>query len=336
MADDDLNLTTGQIKVYQDNLFDIEVYPPKSWSKYFNKATLSERLIASSKIFAAFNMREDISPILCPLVSLAFSYKGKEIEKAKHEAAIKILAAPDITLLQPEIVVAAFNQKGYDADTKTEIEKAKHEAAIKILKDYDWDGKKDIFMFQALRFFSTEATYPNEVNELVTKIINQFHEHKYEKGSGIYYLRLNIILGYPFHNIPLWKGNCLDYITDWRNKRTINFFVKALHSFRSHPDEIKAVCEQILKNWKREVTFEIRQIYGEAHHGDHIKIALGHPDLREIAMIAAKEMVAEEEINTNTLPFYLLEIVLKIIQPKPEFPEWNKNTENESDTQQPE
>jgi hypothetical protein len=145
-----------------------------------------------------------------------------------------------------------------------------------------------------------------------------------------------MIVGYPFHNIPLWKGNCLDYISNWKNKKTINFFVKVLNSFRSHPDEIKDVCEQILKNWKREVIIEIRQIYGESHKGDHIKLALGHPDLREIALIAAEEMATEEDKNPNTLPGYLLEIVLKIVQVKPEFPEWNKNTENESNTQQTE
>jgi len=106
-----------------------------------------------------------------------------------------------------------------------------------------------------------------------------------------------------------------------------------LCSFRSHPDEIKAVCEQILKNWKREVAIEIKQIYGEAHKGDHIRLALGHPDLRETALIAAEEMAAEEDKNPNTLPGYLLEIVLKIVQENPEFPEWNKKTENEFNTQ---
>ena len=120
------------------------------------------------------------------------------------------------------------------------------------MEDYDWDRKKDKLMFQALRSFSTEESYPSRVNEVVTEIINQFHQHKSEKDSHLYYQRLNYIVGYPFHNIPLWKDTCLYYISNWRNKKTINFFVKVLYSFRSHPDEIKAVCEQILKNWKIE------------------------------------------------------------------------------------
>ncbi|HNX90210.1 MAG TPA: hypothetical protein PKH58_14130, partial [Paludibacteraceae bacterium] len=111
------------------------------------------------------------------------------------------------------IVVAAFHQKGYDETSKQKIEKAKHKAATKILDDYDWDSKKDTMMFQALRFFSNEATYPSRVNELVTEIINQFHQHKHERDSSLYFRRLNIIVGYPFHNIAIWKGNCLYYIT---------------------------------------------------------------------------------------------------------------------------
>ena len=307
-----------------------------------NKKSKQEIAIAKHEAAIKILAAPDITLLVHNIVVAAFNQKGydekskQEIVKAKHEAAFKIFAAPDITLLQPEIVVAAFNQEGYDEKSKQEIVKAKHEAAIKILKDYDWDRKKDTMMFQALRFFSTEATYPSRVNELVTEIINQFHQHKSEKDSLFYYQRLNMIVGYPFHNIPLWKGNGLYYISNWRDKKTINFFVKVLHSFRSHPDEIKAVCEQILKNWKREVTIEIRQIYGEAHKGDHIRLALGHPDLREIALTAAKEMVTEEDKNPNTLPGYLLEIVLRIVQEKPEFPEWNKNTENESNTQQSE
>ena len=170
---------------------------------------------AACKILAA----PDITLLIHHIVVAAFDQKGydeeskQEIEKAKHKAVSKILAAPDITLLQPEIVVAAFHQKGYDETSKQKIEKAKHKAATKILDDYDWDSKKDTMMFQALRFFSNEATYPSRVNELVTEIINQFHQHKHERDSSLYFRRLNIIVGYPFHNIAIWKGNCLYYIT---------------------------------------------------------------------------------------------------------------------------
>ena len=215
LTDEDIGLSIPEIKKYLYELFDKQVYPYMVWLAYFKKADIHAKHEAACKILAA----PDIDLLQYDIVVVAFDQKGydenskQEIEKAKHKAAIKILAAPDITLLQHDIVVAAFHQKGYDETSKQKIEKAKHKAATKILDDYDWDSKKDTMMFQALRFFSNEATYPSRVNELVTEIINQFHQHKHERDSSLYFRRLNIIVGYPFHNIAIWKGNCLYYIT---------------------------------------------------------------------------------------------------------------------------
>ncbi len=97
LADIDIGLSPQELKKYLYELFDKRVIPYFAWLAYF-------------KMVDSENLRE---------------------------AVIKILDAPDFTLIQHELVVAVFYQRGYDEKTKQEIEMAKHNAAIKILTTTD-------------------------------------------------------------------------------------------------------------------------------------------------------------------------------------------------------
>lgn len=62
---------------------------------------------------------------------------------------------------------------------------------------------------------------------------------------------------------------------------------------------------------------------GFPHYGDHIKIALGHPGLRDLAKKTANEILKSKEGNSIYVPDYLIEIVEQIINENV-YPEWNQ------------
>ncbi|MBK6915417.1 MAG: hypothetical protein IPH11_17770 [Ignavibacteriales bacterium] len=83
LTDEDINLTPVQIVGYLDKLYDKKVYPNLAWLNYFKKA-------------------------------------GKE---EKQQAAHKILSDQNITSLQHDIVVAAFNQKENETEKQLAAQK---------------------------------------------------------------------------------------------------------------------------------------------------------------------------------------------------------------------
>jgi len=138
-------------------------------------------------------------------------------------------------------------------------------------------------------------------------------------------------MGIPFHKNKLWADNG-DYIISSWNKKDRRGIVNVLYSNKSIPAKIKNVCSSILKNWKEEIILDIFRVYGKPHRGDHIGIALGHPELKNLALRIAKEMFETEKSTPETLPDHLYIKVQQIINIG-KYPEWNKISDDESDNQ---
>ena len=128
----------------------------------------------------------------------------------------------------------------------------------------------------------------------------------------------------------LWKTESEHIITNY-NKIERRGIACVLHSYKAHPIIILSVCKSILENWKTEIIQPIFQVYGEIHHGDHIKISLGHPDLKPLAKKIAEEIKEAEVSKAMKIPDYLIKIVHTILKDNI-FPEWNLKREDESNT----
>jgi hypothetical protein len=134
----------------------------------------------------------------------------------------------------------------------------------------------------------------------------------------------------PFHGIREWKVMSQRILRSFLGNKNRNELANVIHSYNSYPDEIVNVCEYILKNWKREIIipiptglFKQRSITKRRpHFGDHIKEALGHPNLKSLATRTAREIIKERQQKAINVPDYLFEISKKIIDANI-YPEWN-------------
>ena len=100
-------------------------------------------------------------------------------------------------------------------------------------------------------------------------------------------------------------------------------------AYASHPNEIKNMCEAILKNWKTELAKSIYQLGRKVppHFGDHIRLSLGHPDLEKLAKQTALEIKEAESQSPGLMPEHLLNVVNQIIDEKT-FPIWNSKNDD--------
>ncbi|MCH8874703.1 hypothetical protein IH824_18395, partial [candidate division KSB1 bacterium] len=67
----------------------------------------------------------------------------------------------------------------------------------------------------------------------------------------------------------------------------------------------------------------------EPHKGDHIKIALGHPNLESLAKQTSLKMIKAKEDELVEIPDYLFELIVN----KNELLKWNFKKEDESSTE---
>jgi hypothetical protein len=326
-------LTDPDITILVHHLV-VAAFNQNGYDETSNEKIEKAKCEAALKILNSF----DITSIQFSSVVAAIHQNGyneesnNEMGRAKYEAAIKILTWPDITSIQFNIVVAAFHQKGYDEKSNQEMEKAKFDAAVKILEDKNWCSSKNIFkVLAALSFYASKDNLPLIVNDRIQEILTSFLIRPKSKMNRDLYFGL---LGLPFFKNAAWVRNCEYVLANWTTKDRRGI-TNVLHAYKKFPDKIQSVCCSILKDWKREINMAIVQIYGDHHRGDHVKIALGHPNLKDMAFIVAQEMDSEERNNPNTVPEYILPIVSDIVNFN-KFPEWKINEENESHTQQSE
>ena len=105
-----------------------------------------------------------------------------------------------------------------------------------------------------------------------------------------------------------------------------------LHSYISHPIVVINVCNSILGNWETEIAQDINKVYGKPNKGSHIRLALGHPELNDLAKKTAIAIVKAKENNTVGVPEYLFEVAEKIVK-EDFYPDWNLKADDESNTE---
>ena len=94
-------------------------------------------------------------------------------------------------------------------------------------------------------------------------------------------------------------------------------------NYLDEPEKIKYVCSSILLNWEREKGQPaIRLMAGGFRYGTHLKIALGHPNLRSLAKETAEKILLLPNYMYNE--FYnepLIAIATQIVE-NDIYPEW--------------
>jgi DNA gyrase inhibitor GyrI len=304
----------------------------------------AEKHAAAQKILT----HPDMVTLPYSIVVAAFRQSGNEVKK--QAAAQKILTHPDLVTHQPDIVIAAFHQSGNEAEkqaaaqkilTHSDIETLQHDivvaafrqsgnetekqaAAKKILLNPYWNKLKNLFpVLEALKLCSMSVPIHDFVRERIKKIIDSYLGNSKLRINRDFYFGLMKI---PFHQDKLWKVKSKYIIFHW-NKVDRRGISNVLLCYISYPTSISRVCRSILENWKTEIALPIYQIYGKPHYGDHIRIALGHPDLRDLAKKTANEIIKKNK--SIALSDDLIEIVEKIVK-EGIYPEWisDKSEEN--------
>jgi uncharacterized membrane protein len=286
---------------------------------------------------------EDLTDLPPETVVAAFNQPGNAEEKEK--AVKRILGHEDLTALQPDIVVAAFNQPGSTEEKEKAVKRILEDknigsfsgtVVVKAMKlvdngtlnvqtaeNYlrDWRAQNRDMVYRSLYSFSRVKDVPDLVTRIVEEIIRDYRDRSNQESLKYYWF--NSILKIPFHQIPAWKRESSFAITAWK-RLPRNMVFNLILSYRAYPDEIDEMCEDILYEWESEIKKPVRQLYGPDHFGDHIRLAMGHPELRSHATIASRKMLRKAENSPELIPDYLLEIAVKIIE-KSEYPEWEKD-----------
>ena len=263
-------------------------------------------------------------------------------EAEQQKATTAILSQPDFFKLPFEIVSTAMNickdeaeqQKATTAIlSQPDLFKLPHQivsTAMKICKDISkaeyflskWEKTNWGIVYQSLFCFTGSTNYPQFIHDIVNTIITSKSE-----GGGSYF-RYTQLLKIPFQGIDIWDKECYNLIHNYSHASNASLINCVLFSHRSHPEKIRNICETILTNWKTEIVKPINQIYGTPHHGDNIKIAMGHPNLKILAKKTAEEILISESESPGTINEYLLENAHKIVSAE-KYPEWiNNNNED--------
>jgi hypothetical protein len=203
-----------------------------------------------------------------------------------------------------------FRQPGNEAE--------KLSAAKKILTNRSWNEEKNLFpVLESLKVYSGSDQIPEIVNARIKSIIEvSLSNMALNKNRNFYFGLMSI----PFHQDRIWKVKSEYIISNW-DKLTRRAITSVLHSYFLYPTSTSIACKSILENWKTEIIQPIYQVYGRLHYGDHIRIALGHPGLRDLAKTIAYEIVRSKEIDSMDIPDYLVKIVKQIIN-EDIYPKW--------------
>ncbi len=163
-----------------------------------------------------------------------------KISKDK-EKADKILSQNNFWNLDKEIVSTALNI--------SENEAIKKAVAEKLFVSGHWKERWGI-TWHILYFYSEQKVVPKQVNQICETVITEyFSRTNANKGKFFRYINLMKI---PLHSLVVWKRSSLENIRRWENRQR-NLVTNTIIAYRSFPDEIKGMCEAILKNWENEL-----------------------------------------------------------------------------------
>ncbi len=325
-----LNISRDKTKadeiLRQDNFWNLPKEIVTTALNIANDKTKAEKILSQDNFWK-------LSPAI---VSTALT-----ISKNKFKAD-EILKQPNFWNLPTEIVTTALNvsQDKLKADQVLSSEnfwnlpkeissRALHISANKEIKDRiakalfasgQWKEKWGL-TYQILRYYSFEGKIPEPIDRIVTTIIEDHFKKKSDKGVTVRYINLMRI---PFHNVPIWKKTSLENISRWQSQPR-NLVTNTISAYRSKPELIRKLCTAILRDWQKEITEPISLIgrrKKSPHYGDHIRLCLGHPDLRQLAEQVAKEIKTAESNSPDLVPLHLMEVVKRIVDDKV-FPSWD-------------
>ena len=188
----------------------------------------------------------------------------------------------------------------------------------------DWEKHKLVYYFSIPFCYADAESPPRVVSDIINTIIEQ------SRKDGKFYFYYNQILKIPFRKIRLWAETCDRIIYNYNRSiktndnanRTLIYHV--LLSHRSYPDKIEEVCKTILIHWEHEISKPIQTLRKRVlHYGNHIKLALGHPELKVLARQKALEIKQQGLMLPDSIPLPLLETANQIIDEN-KYPEWTK------------
>ncbi len=211
--------------------------------------------------------------------------------------------------------------------TKDNIKKYFYSTILRTKKWYSYDSQ---FIYNCLKFFEGEEKISSALSLIITSIINEFHHKSFsskrkmknpsfvrrEKNrSTTHYL---LLLKVNFYNHPIWRQETNNIIQNWhlKNKKVV---ASVLYSYRSRPDEIYNICSIFLSQGRTNVYSSFSRTNG---YMNILKIALGHPKLKEQSKQTANQILHDLQENEKLkIPKDLENILTQIVESNI-YPEW--------------
>lgn len=192
------------------------------------------------------------------------------------------------------------------------------DSGYRFSKDLFSNGYKEKYdndlLSRCLMCFESNDSLPDEVELTIKKIISDFNVSCCLK-SNPYYL---ILLKFNFHHSISWKNETKKIIENWKMyDREILYSVLGSHLY--FPDEVKNLCKHIMLRWNLELGSTTRQYKTYKRYGEHLIVALGHPDLKEQAKRTAIMMLQDKESDLSEDFVKLAENIIN----KDQYPEWD-------------
>ncbi len=184
----------------------------------------------------------------------------------------------------------------------------------------------------AFRVFSDNLNIPKIVEIKIGEIIDDFFKPEIAKRNEDRYWRYANILKLPFYGVGAWELATKKIIRKW-DSLPRELVTSVIIANREHGVEIvENMCKEILHNCKEEIYKQVMSPYTylewirkqsnrNAHHGNHVLLSLGHPNLAKHSKIAA---ISLSKLNQNSLPESAKEKIANILENE-EYPFWNNS-----------
>ncbi|MET3537664.1 P-loop NTPase [Chryseobacterium limigenitum] len=192
-------------------------------------------------------------------------------------------------------------------------------------------------IYNCLVYFSHYQEISNELNKLITTIINRYHKIKNYKtisDENIYlkshfnpanygFLKQKIssfsnyinLLKVNFYQHPLWREETKKIIINWKITQK-NIVFHTLLAYRNHPNKVHNICLEILEEGSKQV----KQLTLEGSgYIKLLRIALGHPNLKDLSKKTAIEIY--KGYNEKNIPDSFKKLIVQIVE-NGIYPEW--------------
>lgn len=188
---------------------------------------------------------------------------------------------------------------------------------IAVLRTFPLEIDNWFMIYTSLNILKNVRPLRTEITTIIDKVISGYWSG-IENFSFFYCHLLTLNLeGYK-----QWEDEIRKIENNW-NDFSRDLITSVLRLYQAYPEKSELICLSILNSWKQEIKEPIPFIYFETeHYGEHLKIALGHPNLREKAGNLALEIYKNIKADAISIPEYLEEIVLQIVEVNT-FPQWD-------------